>query len=105
MSTRSGSARRSRLLWIRLLSLRNRLMFGMDAVYFAHTGSDQPFKKDEEAGEVCIPNISPVERRKRQRYAIRVFLITLFVLVALVALGVNPLWRLPLFFMFSAATT
>lgn len=59
---------------------------------------------DEEAGDVCIPNISPKERKKRERFAIRYFVFTLVVLGALLAFDVNPLWRLPLFFMFSAAT-
>jgi predicted nucleic acid-binding Zn ribbon protein len=60
---------------------------------------------DEEAGEVCIPNISPKERKRRERFAIRYFVFTLIVLGVLVILDVNPLWRLPLFFFFSAATT
>ncbi len=65
----------------------------------------QAVKPDEEAGEVCIPNISPKERKKRVRFAIQYFIFTLIVLGALVAFDVNPLWHLPLFFMFSAATT
>lgn len=56
-------------------------------------------------GEVCIPNISPKERKKREKFAIRYLIFTLIVLGALVAFDVNPLWRLSLFFMFSAATT
>lgn len=59
---------------------------------------------DESEGEVCIPNISPFERRKRLKFAIRQFIITLVILGVLIALGLNPLWRLPLFFMFSAST-
>jgi hypothetical protein len=60
---------------------------------------------DEIVGEICIPNISPKERKKRERFAVLQFIFTLIVLGALLALGVNPLWRLPLFFFFSAATT
>jgi len=56
-------------------------------------------------GEVCIPNISPKERKKRVWFAKRQLLFTMVVLIALVWLDVNPLWRLLLFFMFSAATT
>jgi len=60
---------------------------------------------DEEIGEVCIANISPKERQLRKRFAIQQFVFTLVLLVGLVALHVNPIWRLLLFFMFSAATT
>ncbi|HMR99472.1 MAG TPA: hypothetical protein PKK96_06495 [Anaerolineales bacterium] len=60
--------------------------------------------EDAQAGDVCIPNISLKERKKRERFAIRYFVFTLVVLGALLAFDVNPLWRLPLFFMFSAAT-
>lgn len=60
---------------------------------------------EEAVGDVCIPNISPSERQKRKRFAAQYFAFTLVVLVALVLLDANPLWRLPLFFFFSAATT
>lgn len=76
-----------------------------NSVYFANFGSNSSSQKDEEIGDVCIPNISPQERKKRARFAIGQFVITLFLLGALIAFGVNPLWRLLLFFMFSAATT
>jgi hypothetical protein len=59
---------------------------------------------EEEIGEVCIPNISPLERRKRLTFAIRQFVVALVVLGVLIVLGVNPFWRLPLLFMFSAST-
>lgn len=62
-------------------------------------------QKEEEIGEVCIANISPLERKKRLNFGIQQLVITLVVLVVLIVLGVNPLWRLPLFFMFSAGTT
>jgi hypothetical protein len=55
---------------------------------------------DEPAGEVCIPNISPRERQKRMRFAVVQLTITLFVLAALIFFNVDPLWRLPLLFMF-----
>lgn len=80
-------------------------MSANDVMYFASSNFDPSSHNDEEAGEVCIPNISPKERKKRERFAIQNFLLTLIVLGALVAFDVNPLWRLPLFFMFSAATT
>lgn len=66
--------------------------------------SDSP-NQDEEGGVVCIPNISLKERQKREKFAVRYLLFTLVVLGALVIVDVNPLWRLTLFFMFSAATT
>lgn len=55
-------------------------------------------------GDVCIANISPLERRKRLNFAIGQFIITLVILGILIALGLNPLWRLPLLFLFSAST-
>ena len=77
-----------------------------NSVHFANFGSHLPSQQQgEEAGEVCIANISPQERKKRARFAIRQLTSTLFVLGLLVILGVNPLWRLLLFFMFSAAST
>ena len=59
----------------------------------------------EEIGEVCIANISSKEREIRKRVGIVQFVFTLVALAALIALDMNPLWRLLLFFMFSAATT
>jgi hypothetical protein len=57
----------------------------------------------EESGAVCIANISPYERRKRVRFAALQFTVTLVILGVLIALEINPLWRLPLFFLFSAS--
>jgi hypothetical protein len=54
-------------------------------------------------GEVCIANISPKERQKRMRFGIIQFVIGLAILGALVAFDVNPLWRLTLYLVFSAA--
>jgi hypothetical protein len=56
-------------------------------------------------GAVCIPNISPKERRKRLRFAILQFAVSIVLLGALLVFDVNPLWRLSLFFIFSAAAT
>ena len=71
-------------------------------LYFAgfHRSSS---KKDEEIDEVCIANISPLERQKRLRFGIQQFVVTVLILGILLALDVNPLWRLPLLFMFWAA--
>lgn len=74
-------------------------------IYFSDSNFNPSSAEDQGTGEVCIPNISPIERKKRARFAIRYFLFTLLVLIGLLAFDVNPLWRLPLFFMFSAATT
>ena len=78
-------------------------MANTQALFFPDPNFSLP--PNEEIGEVCIPNISPRERKKRVRFAVRQLASTLFVLGVLVWLDVNPLWRLPLFFMFSAATT
>ncbi len=80
-------------------------MFAMDVFYFAGSNFNPSSNEDYQLGEVCIPNISPKERKKRVQFAVRYFLFTLVVLGLLIAFDVNPLWRLPLFFMFSAATT
>jgi hypothetical protein len=74
-------------------------------LYFSDANRNFLLQPEGEVGEVCIPNISPRERKKRVRFAIRYFALTLIALAALVALDANPLWRLPLFFMFSAAAT
>ncbi len=74
-------------------------------LFFADTKFHDASNHDEEGGEICIPNISPKEREKRAQFAIRIFVFSLSLLAALVILDVQPLWRLPLFFLFSAATT
>ena len=74
-------------------------------MFFAGSNFNPSSNEDHGVGQVCIPNISPKERKKRVQFAIRYFLFTLIVLGMLIAFDVNPLWRLPLFFMFSAATT
>ena len=80
-------------------------MFATAVVYFSGLNFNPFSNEEEEGGKVCIPNISPKERKKRAQFAIRYFIFTLAVLGVLIAFDVNPLWRLPLFFMFSAATT
>jgi len=78
-------------------------MATISAYFVSSSNSSDP--QNNEIGEVCIPNISPIERKKRVRFAIRQLVTTLVVLGVLIWLDVNPLWRLLLFFMFSAATT
>ena len=70
---------------------------------FATFNSNSSAQQDEEIGDVCIANISPKERQRRMRFGMVQLAVTLVILVVLVVLDVDPLWRLPLFFMFSAA--
>jgi hypothetical protein len=58
-----------------------------------------------EIESACIPNINLKERELRRRFALRQFVFTLVVWAALAVFGVNPLWRLLLYFLFGAATT
>jgi len=75
-----------------------------NSVCFSDVGKKDPgFSKVEELREVCIANISPRERQLRMRFGVGQFVITLVILGVMVALDVNPLWRLPLLFMFWAA--
>jgi len=60
-------------------------------------------KEKEAVEEVCIANISPLERRKRMIFGIRQFLWTLLILGILIVLHVNPIWRLSLLLLFWAA--
>ena len=54
-------------------------------------------------GEVCIANISPRERRRRLIIGIVQFVAAVVILAVLLALGLDRLWRLPLFLLFAAA--
>lgn len=56
-------------------------------------------------GAVCIPNISPAERRRRLKSGGAFLLISLVLLVVAVAAGWNPLWRLGLFPFLTAAAS
>ena len=75
----------------------------IDLAYFSNW-TQLPQKK-ESAEEVCIANISPLERQLRLRFGIQQFTVTLVILAVLIVLHLNPLWRLPLLFMFWAAAT
>ena len=72
-------------------------------VFFAGTDFNNSSPTDEEGGEFCISNISPVERQKRLRFGVSQFIITLVILGLLLAFGADRLWRLPLLLMFWAA--
>jgi hypothetical protein len=58
-----------------------------------------------EQSEACIPNIDTAGRRRRLRFGVITLVVGIALLVLLLALHVNPLWRLPLFLVFSAAGT
>jgi len=53
--------------------------------------------------EVCIANISPRERLKRLMGGLIPFILALAILTALILVGANRLWRLPLFLLFMGA--
>lgn len=72
-----------------------------DLTYFLR--ANIPFSGKKETDEVCITNISPLERQKRLRFGIGQFIFTVAVLGILIALQLNPLWRLPLLLMFWAS--
>ena len=60
---------------------------------------------DEDGGnyQVCLANISPAERRKRLRFGIIQFMISLVILGAMLYFDVHKLWRLTLILPFGAA--
>jgi len=74
-----------------------------NSLYFANFDTNSSAQEDVEIGEVCIANISPLERRKRMRFGITQFVISLVILGALLAFDANPLWRLLLILPFGAA--
>jgi hypothetical protein len=45
-------------------------MLAKDIFYFAGSNFNPSSHEDEGNGEVCIPNISPKERKKRVQFAI-----------------------------------
>ena len=75
----------------------------MASAYFSDWKHSRLSSEKEEPENVCIANISPLERQKRLRFGIGQFLFTLIILGILIALHLSPLWRLPLLFMFWAA--
>ncbi len=56
-------------------------------------------------GDVCIPNISPKERRRRLISGLVALLLGLAVMAIMLAAGINHWWRLGLFPLFSAAAS
>lgn len=78
------------------------IIMGEAAMKFSTQNSEIDLE-DEGVYEVCIANISPKERRKRLNFGIVQLVVSLVILAVLMLLGVDKLWRLPLFFMFAAA--
>ncbi len=58
-----------------------------------------------ESGEVCLPNISTRERRKRLASGAIMFIIALAALAVLMAIGAGQWWRLVLFLPFAGAAS
>ena len=56
-------------------------------------------------GDICVPNISTAERRKRLLGGAFSLLTGLVALTVLVVLDFSPWWRLALFPLFAAAAT
>jgi hypothetical protein len=75
----------------------------IDLAYYLDLKQMDPSQENDDAGEVCITNISPLERQKRLRFGIQQFILTLVILGVLIALHVNPVWRLPLLLLFWAS--
>jgi hypothetical protein len=59
--------------------------------------------EEDDNYDVCIANISPAERRKRLRFGIIQFVISLAILAFLLISGADKVWRLILFLPFGAA--
>jgi hypothetical protein len=77
----------------------------MTLAHFFESNQADPSPEREDAGEVCIANISPIERQKRLRFGIQVFISALVILGVMIALDLNPLWRLPLLLLFWSSAT
>jgi uncharacterized protein YfiM (DUF2279 family) len=56
-------------------------------------------------GEICVPNISARERRKRLASGVIMFAISLAILAVLIATGASRWWRLALFLPFAGAAS
>ena len=78
-------------------------MKNTNTTFFSIQQSNTPFQEDQEIGDVCIANISPRERQIRLRVAKWQLAIALVLLLAMIALQLDPIWRFLLFFIFSAS--
>ena len=77
-------------------------MLEHNSVYLSEFNTNSS-SQDEETQEVCIANISPLERQKRLRFGITQFIFALLVLAVMIGLHLNALWRLPLLLLFWAS--
>ncbi len=68
-------------------------------------GAHQMPARGMPTAQVCIPNISTAQRRKRLMSGVVGLVIGLAVLAALMAFGVDRWWRLPLLIVFWGAAT
>jgi hypothetical protein len=75
----------------------------IDQAFYLDLKRMDPTQENDDVGEVCIANISPLERQKRLRFGIQQFVFTLVILGVLIALHVNPIWRLPPLLLFWAS--
>jgi hypothetical protein len=76
------------------------MMTTADLTYFLDLNNAS---KGKDVADVCIANISLEERKKRLRFGIQQFIITLVILGVMILLHLNPLWRLPLLLLFWAS--
>ncbi len=58
-----------------------------------------------DAGNACIANISPRERKKRQRFGTMQIIFGVIVLAVLLLTGAEKSWRLATFFLFAAGAS
>jgi hypothetical protein len=58
-----------------------------------------------EINDVCIPNISPVERQKRLLSGVVILIATLIILAILMSIGASRWWRIALLPLFMGATS
>ncbi len=77
----------------------------LSAQSLAFAGSQRPLQESEEpfdpiAGQVCIANIGPRERRRRLMSGIVILALGVGIAAILVVTHISPLWRLPLFLLF-----
>ena len=78
-------------------------MTNINTFSFSTPNSNGLSDENQEIGEVCIANISPRERQIRLKFAVQQLIAALVVLGGMIALQVDPLWRLLLYFMLSAS--
>ena len=62
-------------------------------------------EQQADIGDVCIPNISPQERRKRLISGVVSFALALLILGILMATGTSRWWRIALLPLFASATS